>query len=191
MGRQKVIATDIDEKAVACASMNAERLGVSRVVEVRVVPSHDLSAYAVIRADEVFDVIISNPPYSIDLDNSKNTPLIDKGDLGMSIVKGLEKHLKPQGLAILLYGSYFYHHVMVKFARYAGYDVTNYEPRFLTPWEGDVLFNYYLERLLEYNHLPPKAFQFDWKKDHRERVQLSESLSAYSGLILISKPEAK
>ena len=193
LGAKKVIATDIDQNAVNCARLNSERFGFSSIFEVRLVPANDISAYSVINSDETFDIIISNPPYSIDLDSPHNTPFTDKGDLGMSIIKGLKIHLKPNGSAVLLYNSYFYHQVMVKFAQYVGYDVTHYNPEFLTPWEADVIFNYYLKRLLEYNNIPSNALHFDWKKDRggivlfpmtRARVGLSK---IYRGLIIISK----
>jgi predicted RNA methylase len=191
LGAKKVIATDIYEKAVVCARMNAQRLGLSGVFEVRLVPDQDISAYSSVKPDDKFDVIISNPPYSINLDVQKNTSIIDNGDLGMSIIKGLEKHLKPKGTAILLYNSYFYHYVMVKFARYAGYSVINYEPKFSTPWEEDALFNSYLKRLLAYNNLPLDAFQFDWRQDNRKRTIPFQLSGDYSGLIIISRPANK
>ena len=119
LGAKKVVATDISRDAIRTAARNAARFEVASVVETRLVPRSDMSAYSVIRAHETFDIIISNPPYSLKLDAPTNNAVIDRGDLGFSIVKGLRSHLRPDGVAILLYNSLFYHLAMVKFARYS------------------------------------------------------------------------
>jgi SAM-dependent methyltransferase len=123
LGATKVVSTDISEQAVRCATRNASRLGADEIIDVRLVPASDISAFSVIEPGERFDVLISNPPYALDLDATENTPLIDRGDLGLSIVRGLDAHLNPGGVAILLYNSLFYHYVMVKFASYEGWEV--------------------------------------------------------------------
>ena len=165
LGAEKVISTDISEMAVANASRNAKRFGVASVMETRLVPQTDISAYSVIDPDEAFDIIISNPPYSLDLDADENTAVTDRGDLGFSIVRGLESHLKPGGVVMLLYGSLFYHNVMVKFARHMGYEVRNHVPFFLSFLEAETLFNFYLSRLLELEQIGSSDFRFDFRKD--------------------------
>jgi hypothetical protein len=124
-----------------------------------------MSAYSVIGPDESFDVIISNPPYSLDLDAGGNSAVTDRGDLGFSIIRGLDTHLKPSGAAVLLYGSIFYHEVIAKLARYEGYAVSNESPQTLTPLEVETLFNFYLSRLLRAQGLPADAFYFDRDRD--------------------------
>jgi release factor glutamine methyltransferase len=52
------VGTDLSEKAIAVASRNAERLGLSDRTELR---CGDL--FGPIRPDERFDIIVSNPPY--------------------------------------------------------------------------------------------------------------------------------
>jgi release factor glutamine methyltransferase len=52
------VGTDLSEKAIAVASRNAERLGLSDRTELR---CGDL--FEPIRPDERFDIIVSNPPY--------------------------------------------------------------------------------------------------------------------------------
>ncbi len=89
LGASAVVATDIDPLAIEVARLNAERLGVASVMDVRLVPPEDLSAYSVIRPEEKFDVIISNPPYSLDYAAEENSPVVDRGDLGLSIILGL------------------------------------------------------------------------------------------------------
>jgi predicted RNA methylase len=165
LGAAKVIATDISVAAVETVRRNADAMGVGDVVEARLVPASDMSAYSVIGSEERFDTILSNPPYSLDLDAPSDDAVTDTGDLGFSIVNGLDAHLKPGGAALLFYKSVFYHYVMVKYARYRGFDVANADPKKLTIWEAESLFNSYLARLLEREGIEPDAFRFDWRQD--------------------------
>lgn len=165
LGAKRVVATDISETALKNAAENAKRFDVESVIETRLVPPSDMSAYSVIKPNEAFDIIISNPPYSLDLEAEKNTAVTDRGDLGFSIVRGLEKHLEPGGRALLFYGSLFYHQVMVKFARHEGFDVKNHGSAMITPGEAETLFNAYLSRILQYEKMEPDAFRFDFNKD--------------------------
>jgi hypothetical protein len=151
--------------ALKNAAENAKRFGVASVIETRLVPPSDMSAYSVIKPDEAFDIIISNPPYSLDLEADKNTAVTDRGDLGFSIVRGLETHLEPGGRALLYYGSLFYHQVMVKFARHEGFDVRNHSSSIVTRGEAETLFNAYLSRLLQHEKMEPDAFRFDFNAD--------------------------
>jgi hypothetical protein len=144
---------------------NARRLGFSEVLEARLVPSDDMSAYSVIGSDERFDVIFSNPPFALDLDAATNTATTDRGDLGLSIIDGLAAHLSPGGVALLYYDSNFYHGVMVRYARYRGYRVSHHVPGRLEPWEAATLYNAYLARFLRQQGIEPTAFRFDWKDD--------------------------
>jgi 23S rRNA G2069 N7-methylase RlmK/C1962 C5-methylase RlmI len=169
LGAEVVVATDIDPAAIESATLNAERTGLKDAVEFRLVGLEDISAYAVIGADERFDVIISNPPYSLDLDAPGNTPAVDTGDLGMSIVQGLPRHLEPDGVALLLYNSLFYHYVMVKYATLEGYEVRSQAPNMLTLWEAETLFNAYLDRLLEVQGIDDADLRFDRKRDPTRR----------------------
>ncbi|MBS94489.1 MAG: hypothetical protein CL799_08635 [Chromatiales bacterium] len=166
LGAKKVVATDISPEAIAAANANAEGLGLSDIVDFRLVPLDDMSAYSVIDENESFDVIISNPPYALDLDAPVNTAAVDTGDLGFSIIRGLDKHLNKDGITILFYGSMFYHGVMAKFARYSGYDVRNHDSVVLYRWEAETLFNSYMSKLLEREHVDPNAFVFDHEKDY-------------------------
>jgi SAM-dependent methyltransferase len=160
LGAEAVIASDIDPRALESAAENARRLGFSHVIGFRLVTPDDLTAYSVLDPDERFDIIISNPPYALDLDAGVNNPVTESGDLGFSIVRGLEQRVRPAGFAMLYYGTFFYHQVMVKFARHSGLDVRNHAPRVLAPWETETLFNSYLARLLEYQGLDRGAFAF-------------------------------
>ena len=189
-GAKKVVATDIEEAAIECTRKNAQRLDFSPVIETRYVPPGDTTAYAVIKPGETFDLIISNPSYSLIPDAPKNTHDADAGNLGFSIIRGLEKHLKPDGRAILYYDSFFYHEVMVKFARYMGYEVEHYIPTPLVM--ENAIFNSYLARLLKYQNVSLDAFKFDqgMNRTFRPRSPGGQSFfpaKPYNGLIIISK----
>lgn len=201
LGAIRVVATDINESAIESATRNAEKFGVASVVEPRLVPATDISAYSVIGPDETFDVIISNPPYSLDLEAGRNDAVTDAGDLGFSIVRGLRSHLRPGGVAVLLYNSLFYHLAMVKFARYSGYEVRNHRPYQFTKWEAEAVFNSYLEKLLEREGVDRDAFRFDFTEAHtlqgikiaratREGQQPlfpGNSKKTYAGMIVIER----
>ncbi len=165
-GARHVVATDINEKALESTRINAKTLGVSDRIETRLVPAEDGGAWSVIGKDERFDVIVSNPPYNLDLDAPENTPLMDKGDVGFSLVRGLQDHLTKDGVAILFFNSLFYHQVMVKYAEYLGYEVKSHNALAISPWELEALFNLYLKRILVREGLPEDAFRFDYLKDN-------------------------
>ena len=165
LGARKVVSTDISSDAIYTIKQNASDLGYDAVIDARLVPMSDISAYSVIEPIEQFDIIISNPPYALDLEASGNDAVTDTGELGFSIVHGLERHLAPGGTVILLYDSLFYHQVMAKFAAHSGYSVRNHNPNGLYPWAAESLFNSYLQRLLAHENMDPDAFGFDYSKD--------------------------
>lgn len=170
-GASKVVSTDINPKAIESVTTNAEALGFGEVLEGRLVSLDDMSAFAVIEEGEQFDVIVSNPPFALDLDAPGNDAVTDTGELGFSIVRGLEEHLADGGMVILLYDSLFYHQVMVKYAEYKGYDVRNNNPNGMYGWAAEVLFNTYLERLLESEGEPLDAFSFNYHTDESLEIR--------------------
>jgi len=172
LGAKRVVSTDINELAIAAVTANAKSLGFESTVEPRLVPLSDMSAFSVIRENETFDTIISNPPYSLDLDSDTNNAVTDKGDLGFSIIRGLPQHLRPDGVAALFYYSIFYHDVMVKFARLEGFQVRNHLPDNFTPWEVETLFNSYLARLLVREGMDPGAIRFQRNEDPSTLLRL-------------------
>ena len=174
LGSRRVVLTDISPEAVDCARRNAEALGLEGVVEARLVPESDPSAYSVIRPDESFDILLSNPPYSLDLDAPRDTTVVETGDLGFSILRGLRAHLRPDGFAVLLYNSVFYHKVMVRYARQLGFEVRSQSPNVLSPWETEALFNSYLERVLSTQGMDARAMRFDWTQDELALFTRSE-----------------
>lgn len=104
---RNVVATDISERAVAMAKMNAELNGIANI-EFRV---GDLFEPV---AGENFDHIVSNPPFVI-TPRSDDVPEYDYRDGGMIgdrlvevVIDGLYDHLSPGGIAQLL-GNWEYH----------------------------------------------------------------------------------
>jgi predicted RNA methylase len=196
LGAKRVIATDISETALECTRLNAERFGYSEIIEPRLVPPSDMSAYSVIDPGEKFDFIISNPPYFLDFDAAANTDETDTGDLGFSIIRGLKHHLTPGGQAVLLYGSTFYHQIIVKFAQHKGYAVDHHDPAILYSKEVLTLWNYYLQRILEREGLAPDDLRFrkgDITALVPRKSKLEEGKSRpdpyYSGMIVIKNME--
>jgi methylase of polypeptide subunit release factors len=82
LGAESVVATDIDPRALENTRFNARRLGFAKKIETRLVRPEDPGAFAVARPGEVFDVIVSNPPWQVD-------PELKSIRLGLSIVDGL------------------------------------------------------------------------------------------------------
>ena len=105
-GATRVVATDINPNAVACARFNAKRLQVDDVMQVRQVSHADPSAYAVLKPGETFDLIISNPPW----ENKKPRTIAEFAEddedfaLMKSLLKDLKVRLNPGGRAFLAYG---------------------------------------------------------------------------------------
>ena len=200
LGARAVVATDIDPAAIDAIRENARRLGLADVVSARLVPADDTSAFSVLEPDESFDFILSNPPYSLDLDAARNTPLIDTGDLGFSILRGLDERLTANGAAVLLYNSLFYHRLMVELARHLGHPVRHHDASGLTSWELEALFNGSLRRVLDREGLAPDAFAFDdddlpmlrsIRRDSTPpEILIDRSGKLYPGLIVVNRSGA-
>ena len=105
-GARRVVATDINPAAIANATYNADSLGFSDRLELRLVPEENFGAFVVIGDDEQFDLIVSNPPWEDQQPQSfADYALYDEGfDLLRSLLAGLDQHLAPGGKALLMYG---------------------------------------------------------------------------------------
>lgn len=106
-GANKVVATDINPAAVACARYNAAQYALDDNFEVRQVDPAAPGAFTVIKPGEKFDVILSNPPWEDgQISKPADYAFYDPGfQLLESIVVGLPQHLKPGGRCLLSYGS--------------------------------------------------------------------------------------
>jgi len=105
-GARKVVATDINPNAIANARYNAEQLGLSDHIEVRQVSRSNPGAFAVLRPEERFDLIISNPPWEDRRPQSIDQYALDDEGFALmrSLLKDLKRRLKPGGRAFLAYG---------------------------------------------------------------------------------------
>lgn len=106
-GARDVVATDVNPWAVANAALNAERLKLGERLETRRVPLDNTAAFAVIGADERFDLIITNPPWEdAHPTGIEDYALYDENFvLIKSLLGGLKAHLTPGGKALLAYGN--------------------------------------------------------------------------------------
>jgi release factor glutamine methyltransferase len=105
-GAARAVATDINSNAVINARFNSALLGFAKRLEVRqVAPAHP-GAYEVLRNDEQFDVILSNPPWVNRVPQRIDEfALYDASfKLMRTLLDGLPKHLRPGGKALLAYG---------------------------------------------------------------------------------------
>ena len=101
-----VVATDINPVAIVNAVYNAELLGLDARFETRLVPMEIPSAYAVVRNDEKFDLIISNPPWENGTPQKlEEYAFYDEGfALLDSLFANVRQHLNPGGKVWLAYG---------------------------------------------------------------------------------------
>jgi release factor glutamine methyltransferase len=105
-GARRVVATDVNPNALANARYNAQRLHLESRLETRLVPLDDRTATAVLKPDERFDLIISNPPWE-DAPPQKidEYALYDERFVLLdSILRALPERLQPGGRALLAYG---------------------------------------------------------------------------------------
>lgn len=102
------VSTDISKKALKCAEKNAKNHGVEDKIEFR-----KGNLFEPIKKDEIFDLIIFNPPYiPVEEDEKMKTDLSkawDGGPTGRRIIdkflENFEKYLKKNGKILLLHSS--------------------------------------------------------------------------------------
>ncbi|MBI4872460.1 MAG: class I SAM-dependent methyltransferase [Candidatus Riflebacteria bacterium] len=164
LGAARVVATDLEPRAIACTRENARRMNLERVVETRLVHLENPSAYAGIRPGEVFDIILSSPPSEANRAPSVISGSVDDGvtqndnvRLGLSIVGGLRDHLVPDGVAVLFYPSDLLLPIMVSYARHLGHEVSYCPARQLQTADWHVLYNTFAAQVARTEHLAPAA----------------------------------
>ena len=95
----RIIATDISERAVALARVNMWMNDVTNV-EVR---AGDLFAPV---GDDTFDLVVAQPPFVARPDDSPRTTFLDGGSRGdevaLRVLRELRPHLAPGGTAVML-----------------------------------------------------------------------------------------
>lgn len=106
-GANKVVATDVNPAAVACARYNVARMALDSVITVQQAQAQPPDAFATLAAADRFDLILSQPP---SLDQAVSEPsqhaLHDPGfGLLASLLGGLDAHLRPSGRCLICYGN--------------------------------------------------------------------------------------
>lgn len=105
----RVVATDVSKGALAVARENAQHAGVSECLEFRHGPG-----WSAVRKGELFDVVVSNPPYIAEPEREGLPPEVrefepaealfgghDGLDVAQLILGGAWRHLRPGGLLAL------------------------------------------------------------------------------------------
>lgn len=190
LGASNVVATDINPSAIRDTLENAKRLKLVTPIDARTVPANDHSAYSVIANNEKFDVILANPPYTVDLDGA-DANFTDSGLLGPSIISGLKDRLNPKGVAILLYRNLFYHLYLAKFARQIGLQVKSYPTDRIPRRELEILFNSYATRLDQKQNNKTRVV-FDSQSDELSELIVNvrhsqNGSSSFPGILVIAK----
>lgn len=95
----EVVAIDVDPRAVRCARANAVVNALERRVEVR---EGDLFAPV---HGERFDLVVSNPPFLPGVPRSPADLAFRAGDVAERLAGGLDGHLAPGGMLVLVLSS--------------------------------------------------------------------------------------
>ncbi len=105
-GAAHVVATDLNPTAVQNVRYNAANFATPDHLDARLVPRREPNAWTVIKPDEKFDFIISNPPWEDQKPKSvAEFALYDPDFLLLdSLVTGARGRLKPNGRMWLAYG---------------------------------------------------------------------------------------
>jgi release factor glutamine methyltransferase len=105
-GAAHVVATDLNPNAVQNVRYNAVNFATPDHLDARLVPRRDPNAWTVIKPDERFDFIISNPPWEDQKPKSVAEFALYDPDFKLldSLVTGARDRLNPNGRMWLAYG---------------------------------------------------------------------------------------
>lgn len=105
-GALKVVATDLNLKAIENARFNAAEMGFTERLDARPVPRRAPEAWTVIKPEETFDFIISNPPWENRKPVSVEEFALYDPDFQLlkSLITGARARLRPDGRMWLAYG---------------------------------------------------------------------------------------
>lgn len=105
-GAARVVATDVNQHAIANAQYNANVLGLAERFETRLVSTRAADAFAVIHPGETFDVIVSNPPWEDAVPRTIDEYALYDHDFQLlrSILAGSRSRLNSGGRLLLAYG---------------------------------------------------------------------------------------
>ena len=138
---KEVVATDINPAAVANARYNAAMLNLDDAFDVRQVPEAEPGAFTVIKPNEKFDLIISNPPWEDgEVKQPSEHAFYDPQFALMdSILDGLPNHLRLGGRCLLVYGHVPAIKRLLSEAEKRGYQAKILDDRKLDDLETDFL----------------------------------------------------
>lgn len=107
LGAFSVLGTDINPAAVANAKYNSGHLGLGGQIEFRRVARDDPGPFSVVKKDELFDWIISNPPWEDQAVREVAAHALY--DPGFALLDGIlqesDRHLRPGGKLLLVFGA--------------------------------------------------------------------------------------
>jgi release factor glutamine methyltransferase len=112
-----VVAVDINPEAVRCAGINALLNHVEHKIDVR---HGDLFA----PVKERFDVVLFNPPFLLGTPRDDRDRAWRSNDVAERFAAGLEAHLKPDGIALVLLSTFGDASVFLEEFRKRGYAVS-------------------------------------------------------------------
>ena len=114
---RRVVAVDINPEAVRCAGINALLNHVEHKIDVR---HGDLFA----PVKERFDVVLFNPPFLLGTPRDDRDRAWRSNDVAERFAAGLEAHLKPDGIALVLLSTFGDASVFLEEFRKRGYAVS-------------------------------------------------------------------
>ncbi len=105
-GADRVVATDVNPAAIENTKYNSRRFKFCDRLDARLVPLEEPTAYSVVKPEEKFDLIISNPPWVNGKPETIEEYALYDENFGLlkSVFEGLEDHLNPNGRVWMTYG---------------------------------------------------------------------------------------
>jgi SAM-dependent methyltransferase len=186
LGAAKVVATDLEPAAVACARENARKLGLDSVVETRQGNPGDPSAYAVLRPGEVFDIIVFSPSGSTNRRPVARSGAVDAGiqpddsiRFGFSVLRELERHLARDGVLVLNCRFALVHTLLTSFARHMGYTVEAHPPLQLSAADWFAMVNTFNAEVARTERLAPELLLLAPSPDRPNGREPPETTGAY------------
>lgn len=120
---RRVVAVDINASAVRCARINALLNRAEGVVDARHGDLFDPVA------GERFDLILFNPPFKTGEARSDRDRAWRANGLGERFAEGLDRHLKPGGMALLLLSTFGDEQVFLEPLRRSGHGISSLAQR--------------------------------------------------------------
>ena len=118
-GAKKVVAVDINPDAIKVVNINAQRFGVENIIDAR-----ESDVFSGIGAEELFDVITCNPPFTDE--PAKDVIEATLRDEGLKVASNfftdINKYLRPEGRVYVAQANSGNVFDMLKLAKGAGFE---------------------------------------------------------------------